>query len=113
MVPGVMTATAQFNATVSRFTLWCVFPLHPKNYPATSDHSFALKKRLIGEQLHCSCLINFLLDEETSRIVRVEINIDWVSALYNVLGNMQDVLRVLGTASVTNERIIVDASSEL
>ncbi|KAJ8562058.1 hypothetical protein ON010_g7620 [Phytophthora cinnamomi] len=108
--PGVITATAKFSLTVSKFTLRCVFP-HLKKMPRIKYDTEPPGARLLGQRLACACLFTFFFDEETNSVARLAVNIDWITPLLQVLGAMRDVSKVLNGAFITTEGIITDSTN--
>ncbi|KAJ8563773.1 hypothetical protein ON010_g7575 [Phytophthora cinnamomi] len=100
--PGVISATANFSLTVSEFTLRCVFP-HLKKVSKYDTEQ--LGARLLGQRLECLCLFTFFFDVETNRVDRLAVNIDWVTSLFQVLGALTDVSKVLNGGFITTEGI--------
>ncbi|KAL4160849.1 hypothetical protein PRNP1_001407 [Phytophthora ramorum] len=92
VAPGVLTATARLSATVTELTFRNVFPSLVKEMRRGSDDErMALRERLSNQRLECSCTVNFLFDEETGRVERVEPNVDFTVPLSEVLGNLENV----------------------
>ncbi|KAK1934138.1 bZIP transcription factor 1 [Phytophthora citrophthora] len=108
LVPGVLTATAQFTATVSEFTLRCIFPhlQTPRPGDDIEDEIRALREKMLGQSLHCSCKMTFMIDEETGRVARLEASFDWMSPLIRLLGNVDDVSSMLNQALITRDCVI-------
>ncbi|EEY59193.1 bzip transcription factor [Phytophthora infestans T30-4] len=104
VAPGVMAARAKLSITVTEFTLRHAFP-HLEE-PASGDDHVLLYQRLLGQRLECNCSLNFLFDEDSDRVVRLEINIDLASTLLDVLGSLTDVSNVLEHARVSSECVI-------
>ncbi|KAG1701837.1 hypothetical protein DVH05_010329 [Phytophthora capsici] len=95
--PGVVAATAILQATVTISTLCFIFP-HSLQVPrAGNDTQPLLGRRWLAKPLTCNCSVHFLFDAGSGRVARVEISIDWVSALLDVLGNLDDVVRALNS----------------
>ncbi|GMF31463.1 unnamed protein product [Phytophthora lilii] len=98
--PGVMAARAKLSVTVSESSLQHVF--------VSDDDSKRdqLREQLLGQRLEIDCTMNFLFDEESCRVVRLEVTFDLVVALRRVLSSLGDVLAVLEHALITSESII-------
>ncbi|KAL3657508.1 hypothetical protein V7S43_017646 [Phytophthora oleae] len=108
LVPGVVMATAQFTATVSEFTLRCVFP-HleaPRPGDDVEDEYQALREKVLGQSLHCSCKMTFMIDEESGRVARLETSLDWMGPLVQVLGNVNDLSSLHNQALITQDCVI-------
>ncbi|OWZ03836.1 Bzip transcription factor [Phytophthora megakarya] len=102
VVPGVVTATAQFNVTVSEFTLRCVFPhLQPNPVDVFTDELRSLRGKLLGQRLQCNCKLTFLMDQHSGRVARLETSVDWMTPLFQLLKNASEVSRVLSEALLT------------
>ncbi|KAG1705322.1 hypothetical protein DVH05_004253 [Phytophthora capsici] len=108
LVPGVLTATAQFTAAVSEFTLRCIFPhlQAPRPGDDVEGEIRVLREKMLGQSLHCSCRMTFMVDEETGRVVRLETSFDWMGPLVRLLGNVNDVSSILNQALITRDCVI-------
>ncbi|KAE9298039.1 hypothetical protein PF008_g23595 [Phytophthora fragariae] len=110
VTPGVLTASALLSVTVSEFTLRCVFPhlekVNSSDVDAAVDEYRALREKLLGQRLSCSCEMTLLLDEESDRVARLETSINLVESLFRVLGSVGDVVDVLQQALMTPECVV-------
>lgn len=106
MVPGIVTASARLHVTVSGFTMRCNFPYLQKVSRSKYDTRSSAGERLLGQTLHCNCSMTFYFDNESGRVARLEIDVDWVKALLLALGNIVDVSKALCDALITPECLI-------
>ncbi|POM78095.1 Bzip transcription factor [Phytophthora palmivora] len=97
VTPGVMAARAKLGVTVSKLSLKKIFVV---------DDCTPWHNHLLGQRLELNCTMNFLFDGESSRVVRLECNIDLMVALLRSLKSLNDVSDVLKRALVTPECII-------
>ncbi|KAE8999953.1 hypothetical protein PR003_g15378 [Phytophthora rubi] len=115
VAPGVLTASALLSVTVSEFTLRCVFPhlekANSSDADAAVDEYRALREKLLGQRLSCSCEMTLLLDGESDRVVRLETSINLVESLFRVLGSAGDVVDVLQQALMTPECVVGDVNA--
>ncbi|KAG7391588.1 hypothetical protein PHYPSEUDO_004090 [Phytophthora pseudosyringae] len=109
--PGVMAAKATLSVTVTEFTLRHVFPNLVQRCSAAEDSGEqprSLYDRILGQRLLLCCTVNFLFDEESCRVVRLDCKIDLATAFLRALGDLKDVADVLKHALITSEGIIGD-----
>ncbi|KAE8965899.1 hypothetical protein PR003_g31264 [Phytophthora rubi] len=110
VAPGVLKASSRLNVTVSEFTLRCVFPhlenTNTSDADAAADEYRALREKLLGQRLSCSCEMTLLLDAESGRVVRLETSINLVESLFRVLGSAGDVVGVLQQALMTPGSVV-------
>ncbi|KAE8997369.1 hypothetical protein PR001_g19601 [Phytophthora rubi] len=115
VAPGVLTASARLSLMVSEFTLRCVFPhlekVNSSDVDAAVDEYRALREKLLGQRLSCSCEMTLLLDEESDRVARLETSINLVESLFRVLGSAGDVVDVLQQALMTPECVVGDVNA--
>ncbi|KAG6608810.1 Bzip transcription factor [Phytophthora cinnamomi] len=118
MVPGVLTASARLSVTVSEFTLRRVFP-HLEKPTTCNGHDRdayrAVREKLLGQRLDCSCELVFLVDEETGRVERLETSVNLVESLFDVMKSVEGVVDVMEQALLTSECLVgnlVDANAE-
>ncbi|KAG7391590.1 hypothetical protein PHYPSEUDO_004092 [Phytophthora pseudosyringae] len=107
VAPGVMAARAKLSLTVTEFTLRHAFP-HLEE-PAGDGHGNdrgLLYNRLLGQRLECNCVLSFLFDEDSDRVVRLETSIDLMTPLLGALGSLEDASKVLEHARVSSECVI-------
>ncbi|KAI9985442.1 hypothetical protein PInf_004800 [Phytophthora infestans] len=109
LTSGVVTAVATLSATVTEFTVRCVFP-HLKIPKGGRGKVSVLDKKLTGQRLDCNCTITFLFDEHSGRIIRLEPSIDVVSPMLRLFGRLVDASVVIGKALLTSECAIGDLS---
>ncbi|KAG7382301.1 hypothetical protein PHYBOEH_010541 [Phytophthora boehmeriae] len=79
VVSGITRATATMSITITELTLERVFP-HLCN---------ALRTRLAGQRLSCSCAMTFLFNEDSQLVERLEISIDLLQSLAQTLGGCE------------------------
>jgi len=94
VAPGVMAAMASVGLTISELSLQNWFPR------VKSDCD---RQRLLGQRLELNCWITFLFDEESGRVVRMEVAMDWITALTRALESTKDAVAVLEHARITPE----------
>ncbi|KAJ8535081.1 hypothetical protein ON010_g13657 [Phytophthora cinnamomi] len=101
---GVMAAQVELSVTVTELTLKHIFP-HLMNdaNSDTKEQGKMLCDRLLGKRLQLSCTMNFLFDDLTCRVVRLEACIDFATALFRVFGDLEDVSLALEHARITSE----------
>ncbi|GMF31461.1 unnamed protein product [Phytophthora lilii] len=104
VAPGVMSASARLSVTVTELTLRHIFP-HLEGSDG-GDYEQRLHQQLLGQRLHLNCSMNFLFDENSDRVVRLETKIDLAASLFRVLGNLKDVADVIEHAQVSPECIL-------
>ncbi|GMF24833.1 unnamed protein product [Phytophthora lilii] len=111
---GVMTAKAKLSVTVTELTLRNVFPKFHEHSKIACD-SVQFYQRLLGQRLQLNFSMNFLFDEHSDRVERLEIKIDLITPFLRVLGNLEDVADVLEHAQISSECVMgnikVDGSS--
>ncbi|KAE9226724.1 hypothetical protein PF005_g5002, partial [Phytophthora fragariae] len=78
---------------------------------AAADDYRALREKLLGQRLSCSCEMTLLLDAESGRVVRLETSINLVESLVRVLGSAGDVVSVLQQALMTPEYVVGDVNA--
>ncbi|KAG7391587.1 hypothetical protein PHYPSEUDO_004089 [Phytophthora pseudosyringae] len=98
VAPCVLAARAKLRVTVSELSLKRIF-VSEEDEPRRMTHH----QHLLDQRLEFSCTMNFLFDEESYRVVRLESTIDPVTALLRALGNLTDVADVLEHAPITPE----------
>ncbi|KAF1779536.1 hypothetical protein GQ600_10936 [Phytophthora cactorum] len=108
---GVVTASAKLSLIDSEFTLRSIFPHLQKVSKSKYDPRLSAGNRLVGQALNCNCSMSLYFDDESGRVTRVEISIDWVSALYQVLGKTEDVSKVLRDAFIAPDCTIGGTST--
>ncbi|KAG3158123.1 hypothetical protein PI124_g8861 [Phytophthora idaei] len=108
---GVVTASAKLSLIVSEFTLRSIFPHLQKVSKSKYDPRLSAGNRLVGQALNCNCSMSLYFDDESGRVTRLEISIDWVSALYQVLGKTEDVSKVLRDAFIAPDCTIGGTST--
>ncbi|EGZ24849.1 hypothetical protein PHYSODRAFT_256931 [Phytophthora sojae] len=101
---GVMAARVRLSVTVTEFTLKHVFP-HPEAKGGEANGQ-RLYERLLGQRLDLDCTMNFLFDDLSCRVARLETNINLAAAFLQALGNVEDVARALEHARITSESTI-------
>ncbi|CAI5705882.1 unnamed protein product [Peronospora farinosa] len=107
-VGSVMSAQAKLSVTVTEFTLQYLFPHLEKpagEYQVKAGRE-QLYQQLLGQRLECSCLMTFLFDKDSYRVVRLATTIDLMPALLRVLGSLRDVSIVLEHAQISSESVI-------
>ncbi|ETP42863.1 hypothetical protein F442_10257 [Phytophthora nicotianae P10297] len=97
---GIVTASATLHVTISVSTLCFLFPRLLRTSLSKHCPPFALGKRLLGEQLECECSITFFFDKASGRVARLQTSINWIGALFRVLGNLKEVSNVLDGALI-------------
>ncbi|KAL4174187.1 hypothetical protein KRP22_006127 [Phytophthora ramorum] len=100
---SIVIAKAMLSVTVTKTTLECVFP-HLMGSESVEDLSLAV--RLLGHRLDYPCSVLFVWDEVTSLVVRLETDIDMVTPLQRLLGNLKDASRVLDGAVMTPQSYV-------
>ncbi|KAG6966344.1 hypothetical protein JG687_00004894 [Phytophthora cactorum] len=108
---GVVTASAKLSLIVSEFTLRSISPHLQKVSKRKYDPRLSAGNRLVGQALNCNCSMSLYFDDESGRVTRLEIGIDWVSALYQVLGKTKDVSKVLRDAFIVPDCTIGGTST--
>ncbi|KAF4314695.1 hypothetical protein G195_011629, partial [Phytophthora kernoviae 00238/432] len=104
---GVLSATATLSLTITETTLRYVFQQSEKSSGGMSeDEDKSLWTRLVGERLGCRCSINFLFDEKSGRVERLEPSIDFMSPLLRALRGVEDVMGVFENALLTSEGVL-------
>ncbi|EGZ24852.1 hypothetical protein PHYSODRAFT_479772 [Phytophthora sojae] len=98
---GVMAARVRLSVTVTEFTLKHVFP-HPEAKGGEANGQ-RLYERLLGQRLDLDCTMNFLFDDLSCRVARLETKVDLMTPLLRVLGSLKDVASVLENARVSSE----------
>ncbi|OWZ23483.1 hypothetical protein PHMEG_0001613 [Phytophthora megakarya] len=89
---GFMRVSAILSVTVSVFTLEKVFP---------NLKTVSLLSKLLGRRLRLPCCLWFEWDASSSRVVRVEMTVNYVTAMMKVFGNLSVVASVLAHAHIT------------
>ncbi|KAG7386855.1 hypothetical protein PHYPSEUDO_015165 [Phytophthora pseudosyringae] len=107
---AAMLATASLGLTITEATLRCVFP-HLLTSPNGEDVGYGTENsflccRLLGERLNCRCSVRFLWDNSVGCVTRLDCTTDLVAPLLRVLGNLQDVNRVLDKALITPSTLL-------
>jgi len=112
VAPSVMSARSKLSVTLTEFTLRHAFP-HVEA-PSAENHAEGggkmLYQRLLGQRLECNCSLNFLFDEDSDRVVRLETSIDWTTPLLRLLGDFKDVVVVLEHAPIMSECVVTSTS---
>ncbi|KAF4128543.1 hypothetical protein GN958_ATG22262 [Phytophthora infestans] len=101
MAEGIVTASAKLSLAVSEITVRSIFPHLIKVSRSKYDPRLSADGRLVGQTLECECALTLCFDDESGRVARMEITIDWISALSQVLGKLGDVSTVLQDALIT------------
>uniref|UniRef100_H3GCW1 BZIP domain-containing protein n=1 Tax=Phytophthora ramorum TaxID=164328 RepID=H3GCW1_PHYRM len=113
VAPSVMTARAKLSMTITEFTLRHAFPHLEKPICGRNgeDGRGLLYERMLGKRLDFNFSLNFLFDEDSDRVVRLETSIDLTTPLLRLLGNLRDVANVLVHAQISSECIIGDQAT--
>ncbi|KAF4031026.1 hypothetical protein GN244_ATG17120 [Phytophthora infestans] len=109
LAPSVMTANATLSITMTKLALRHIFPHLTKQHcrcPVSRDQHGSLYKHLLSARLDFGVTVNFLFDEESRRVVRLECKTDLATGLLKSLGNLTDVSSVLKHARITSECVI-------
>ncbi|KAG7398643.1 hypothetical protein PHYBOEH_010692 [Phytophthora boehmeriae] len=93
----IVIATATMSVTITKNTLEGIFP-HLMGSESVEDLSLAV--RLLGHRLSYPCSTLFVWDEASSLVVRLETDVDMATPLLKLLGNLDEVSRVLDGAVV-------------
>ncbi|OWZ02189.1 Bzip transcription factor [Phytophthora megakarya] len=91
--PGVLSATARLSLTITELTLRRLFPLISREPRSKYDTNWG--DRLVGQRLECSCSLNFLFDDTSGRVVRLETQIGFIPAMFRVLRTADAVSEVM------------------
>ncbi|KAG7388822.1 hypothetical protein PHYBOEH_007684 [Phytophthora boehmeriae] len=104
LAPGVLRATTTLSLTITETTMKSVFQLPKKTNGEEIDKS--MWTRLEGKRICCSCSINFLFDDESGRVERLELCIDLMAPLLRAVKGLGDVTEVLRNALLTSEGVL-------
>lgn len=94
----IVSTTGVLHLRYSRRTIEQLFP-----YACCNEE---LVQRMIGKEVHLGYNDHFYFDAQ-GKMIRYELVPDLVSALYEVVGNLQDVALLLGDAFIEQDAVIV------
>ncbi|KAG7381702.1 hypothetical protein PHYBOEH_010810 [Phytophthora boehmeriae] len=110
---GVMRATATLSVTVTDFTLRHVFPGLEESACRDEGGRRLWREQLVGARLSCECSMNFLFDQESGRVVRLESCIDLMESLTHVMESLEGVQGVMRQTSLAPECVIGESMGEI
>ncbi|OWZ02749.1 hypothetical protein PHMEG_00025636 [Phytophthora megakarya] len=91
-----LVATVQAHCKISEDSIGHIFP----HLVDDDDGEHArLVTKLVGQSLGIPCTICFVCDDATEEIVSMHYTSDMMTPLMRILGNLEDVSRVLGGSS--------------
>ncbi|RLN93639.1 hypothetical protein BBJ28_00018087 [Nothophytophthora sp. Chile5] len=105
----LMTASASLIVTVTESTLQHVFPSLVERERVGSGEGaegVSLGAKLLGQRLIIPCTVRFDWDDVSSRVVRLETTMNFLSPLCQALGSLTDATFVLEHALITREHAI-------
>ncbi|KUF88844.1 bZIP transcription factor 1 [Phytophthora nicotianae] len=114
---GALVATASFSFTITETSLRHVFP-HLLATSGAEDTGFGtehtmLWTRLLGRRLDCRCSLRFQWDDSAGRVTQLDWKMDLLTTLLRVLGNLEDVNRVLKKALITSDNLVNDLPTNI
>ncbi|OWZ03560.1 Bzip transcription factor [Phytophthora megakarya] len=115
--PGVITASARLGLTITDLTLRRLFPHISKEPRSKYDTNWGdrLVDRLVSQRLDCTCSLNFLFDDVSGRVVRLETQIGFIPALFQVVRTADAVSEVMEGALISPDCVVIkeEVASEL
>ncbi|KAG6611542.1 BZIP transcription factor [Phytophthora cinnamomi] len=107
-----VVATTRVSLTINENSLRCIYPHLAAGRSSEEDgDSSSLTTKLLNQRLVARGSVRFDWDDRSGRIVRLETKMDLMSAMFELLGNLEDVAQVFESAAITPEGRFIDRSS--
>ncbi|GMF29515.1 unnamed protein product [Phytophthora fragariaefolia] len=109
-------AKTRVSLTVTDNTLRNIYPHlssgNKINAYEDSEAASSLAAKLLNQRLMMHGSVRFFWDDQRGRVVRMESKVDFMSAMVNLLGNLDDVVSVFEKAAISPEGRIIDHSRD-